>query len=92
MGWGRHRGGVLVTTMSDNQLLERSLFGLGPQRLLSNNTVFFTNYLILNTISPIVTVLGCHVAYCRAKSKEVSAYFTTKQILSFGFVEQYRSH
>ena len=45
-----HRGGV--TTTSDNQfrtlvLLERSLFGLRPQRLLSNNTVFFTNYLIL---------------------------------------------
>ena len=44
-------GEVLVTTMSDNQfrtlvLLERSVFGLGPQRLLSNNTVFFTNYLI----------------------------------------------
>ena len=51
VGWGRHMGGVLVTTMSDNQfrtlvLLERSLFGLRPQRLLSNNTVFFTNYLI----------------------------------------------
>ena len=49
--WGRHRGGVLVTTMSDNQfrtlvLLERRLFGLRPQRLLSNNAVFFTYYLI----------------------------------------------
>ena len=37
--------------MSDNQfrtllLLERNLFGLHPQRLLSNNTVLFTNYLI----------------------------------------------
>ena len=54
VGRGRHRGGALVTTMSDNQfrtlvLLERSLFGLRPQRLLSNNTVFFTDYLILNS-------------------------------------------
>ena len=41
----------MVTTMSDNQfrtlaLLERSFFGLRPQRLLSDNAVFFTNYLI----------------------------------------------
>ena len=51
VGCGRHKGGVLVTIMSDNQfrtlvLLERSLFGLRPQRLLSNNPVFFTDYLI----------------------------------------------
>ena len=53
-----HRGGVLVTTVSVNQfrtliLLERSLFGLRPQRLLSNNTVFFTNYLIHKLCSSI---------------------------------------
>ena len=40
--------------MFDNQfrtlaLLERSLLRLRPQRLLSNNAVFFTNYLIHNT-------------------------------------------
>ena len=27
--------------------------------------------------------------YCRAKQKAVSAYFTNKKILHFGFVEQY---
>ena len=47
---GGYRGGALVTTMSNDQfralvLLQRSL---RPQRLLSNNIVFFTNYLIHN--------------------------------------------
>ena len=66
LGWGRHRGGVLVTTMSDNQfrtlvLLERSLFGLRPQRLLSNNTVFLTDYLIHN-LHNTCTLLCCNVS------------------------------
>ena len=48
--------------MSDNQfrtqvILERSLFGLRPQRLLSNNTVFFTNYLILQ-VTELLTEIG----------------------------------
>ena len=48
--------------MADNQfgtlvLLERNLFGLRPQGLLSNNTVLFTNYLILqNTVASAATL------------------------------------
>ena len=56
--------------MSDNQfrtlvLLERSLFGLRPQRLLSNNTMFFTTYLIRSRLLQWVRhiLVKCVVSY-----------------------------
>ena len=76
VAWGRHRGGVQVTTMSDNQfrtvvLKERSL-----QRLLSNNTVFFTDYLIHN--------VGISEQQLCDKLENTAP--ESPQILHFGFV------